>query len=182
MKKIPSLFQRDWSGSRLARDEVTPGCEWVVAGEGVATRKYDGTCCMVKDKKLYKRLEFKKGKPWPADFIHADGPDMQTSKIFGWVPVGDGPEDKWHREGFNQFGGNFTDGTYELVGPKIQGNPEFYAEHLLVPHGQQQVLNAPRTFNELAEFFTTVPWEGLVWHHPDGRMCKIKAKDFGIKR
>ena len=24
--------------------------------------------------------------------------------------------------------------------------------------------------------------EGIVWHHPDGRMVKIKAKDFGIKR
>ena len=20
--------------------------------------------------------------------------------------------------------------------------------------------------------------EGLVWHHPDGRMCKVKARDF----
>jgi hypothetical protein len=24
--------------------------------------------------------------------------------------------------------------------------------------------------------------EGIVWHHSDGRMVKIKAKDFGIKR
>jgi hypothetical protein len=23
--------------------------------------------------------------------------------------------------------------------------------------------------------------EGIVWHHPDGRMVKIKKKDFGYK-
>ena len=23
--------------------------------------------------------------------------------------------------------------------------------------------------------------EGIVWHHPDGRMVKIKRKDFGFK-
>jgi hypothetical protein len=24
--------------------------------------------------------------------------------------------------------------------------------------------------------------EGLVFHHPDGRMAKIKLRDFGLKR
>ena len=24
------------------------------------------------------------------------------------------------------------------------------------------------------------PFEGIVWHHPNGRMVKIKARDFGI--
>lgn len=24
--------------------------------------------------------------------------------------------------------------------------------------------------------------EGIVFHHPDGRMCKIRKSDFGIKR
>jgi hypothetical protein len=24
--------------------------------------------------------------------------------------------------------------------------------------------------------------EGIVWHHSDGRMVKIKGKDFGLKR
>jgi hypothetical protein len=40
MKKIISLFQRNYDGDRLVRNEVVPGAEWVVAGEGVATRKY----------------------------------------------------------------------------------------------------------------------------------------------
>ena len=47
MKKIPTVFARDpETNLRYVKDEVTPGCEWVFAGEGVATRKYDGTCVM----------------------------------------------------------------------------------------------------------------------------------------
>lgn len=38
MKKIISLFQRNYDGDRLVRNEVTPGAEWVINGEGTATR------------------------------------------------------------------------------------------------------------------------------------------------
>ena len=48
MKKIPTVFERDWNGDRSrVVDVVHPGCEWVLAGEGVPTLKQDGTCCMV---------------------------------------------------------------------------------------------------------------------------------------
>ena len=47
MRKIPTLFVRDWDGDRrYVLDEVAPGCEWVTKGDGIATRKYDGTCVM----------------------------------------------------------------------------------------------------------------------------------------
>jgi hypothetical protein len=40
MKKIQSLFcrneEKDELGSRRVRDEVMPGAEWVINGEGVA--------------------------------------------------------------------------------------------------------------------------------------------------
>ena len=49
MRKIISLFQRNYDGDRLVRNEVVPGAEWVVAGEGVATRKWDGTACLVEN-------------------------------------------------------------------------------------------------------------------------------------
>ena len=66
MKKIISLFQRNYDGDRLVRNEVVPGAEWVFAGEGVATRKLNGTCCLVRDGKLCKRHEVKPGgKPPP---------------------------------------------------------------------------------------------------------------------
>jgi hypothetical protein len=46
MRKIVSLFKRDYEGTRLVHDEAVPGAEWVLAGEGTATRKFDGTCCI----------------------------------------------------------------------------------------------------------------------------------------
>ena len=70
------------------------------------------------------------------------------------------------------------DGTYELVGPKVQGNPENYDAHMLVRHGTVVVLGAPRSYDDLAEFMNDFPHEGIVWHHPDGRMAKIKRRDF----
>lgn len=62
MKKIISLFQRNYDGDRLVRNETVPGAEWVASGEGVATRKYDGTCCMIKNGVLYKRYMVKAAK------------------------------------------------------------------------------------------------------------------------
>lgn len=185
MKKTLSLFQRNYDGDRLVRDELVPGAEWVAAGEGVATRKYDGTCCMWRDNKLWKRHELKAGKTAPAGFEAAQEPDAVTGDVPGWVPVGDGPEDVRHREGLAHHlsYAPMDDGTYELCGPKVQGNPERKPVHMLIQHAKAEVLrDAPRTFSELREYLLHRDIEGIVWHHPDGRMVKIKGKDFGIRR
>lgn len=181
MKKIISLFQRNYDGDRLVRDEIVPGAEWVAAGEGVATRKYDGTCCLIRGGKLYKRYEVKPGGKPPANFEPANEVDENTGKIQGWVPVGGGPEDRWHREAF-ATSASWVDDTYELVGPKIQGNPEKYEHHDLVPHGVFHLLDCPRDFAGLKSYLAEHDIEGIVWHHPDGRMVKIKARDFGLRR
>ena len=174
MKKIISLYARNHEGDRRVRDEIVPGAEWVIAGEGVATRKYDGTCCMVRGGKLWKRCEVKKGKTPPEGFEQAADTDPNTGKRQGWVPVGDGPEDRWHREAFD----GQDDGTYELCGPKVQGNPEGFEAHTLVPHGLALLPDAPRTYEAIREYLAKRPIEGIVWHHPDGRMVKIKNRDF----
>jgi hypothetical protein len=182
MKKIPALFERDWDGdpSRVL-PLVHPGCEWVLAGEGIATRKLDGTCCMVRGNRLYKRRELRKGERAPPDFEIVDA-DEETGKIVGWVPVGDGPDDQWHRMAFADGRGVLGDGTYELIGPKVQGNPEGRVTHQLVRHGTIPESDAPRTFDELREWLKERDIEGIVFHHPDGRMAKIKKRDFGFKR
>lgn len=180
MKKIISLFQRNYDGDRLVRDEIVPGAEWVVAGEGVATVKYDGTCCMVRDMKLYKRHDAKNGKATPPQWEPAQDPDPNTGHWPGWVPVNDSPADQWHREAW-QDGAGFEDGTYELIGPKVQGNPYHCGHHALLPHGAEQIANCPRDFTGIREFLAAAGIEGIVWHHPDGRMVKIKSRDFGIK-
>jgi len=183
MRKIISLFCRDYKTTRLAINEVVSGAEWVLNGEGVATRKFDGSCCMVENKKLFKRYDVKKGKTPPYGFIPAQEPDPVTGHWPGWVEVGNGPEDKWHREAVMDVSNvEMPDGTYELVGPKIQGNPEKYAQPTLIPHGQVVLHNVPRTFKGLLEWFKDRDIEGIVWHHKDGRMVKIKKKDFGFAR
>jgi len=182
MKKIPTIFERDWDGDRSrVVDKPHPDCAWVFAGEGVATRKYDGTSCLIRDGRLFKRREIKAGQAVPPDFEVATVDD-ETGKTVGWIPVGDGPDDRWHREAFADADG-YGDGTYELLGPKVQGNVEGRTQHVLQPHAMARTYpDAPRTFNALREWLAGQDIEGLVWHHPDGRMAKIKLRDFGLKR
>ena len=69
MKKIPCLFRRNYSKKeRPIINEILEGSEWVINGEGIATKKYDGICCMMKDRIFYKRYTLKKGKI--ASFCH----------------------------------------------------------------------------------------------------------------
>lgn len=183
MKKIPTMFDRDWRGDRsLVTDQPNNACLWAFFGDGTPTRKIDGTCCMVRLGVLFKRREVRLVDERPADFERSEL-DETTGKEVGWVPVGVGPEDRWHREAFNNREDYWPDGTYELVGPKIQGNPEGYAQHTLVPHADL-VINeeVPRKYNALREWIKDRGIEGIVFHHPDGRMAKIKKRDFGFKR
>ena len=183
MRKIPTIFVRDMSRQpALVTAEVTPGCLWVFQGEGVPTQKYDGTCCLVRDGRLYKRYELRPGKPAPHDFEPAQEPDPNTGKQPGWVPVGEGPDDKWHREAFAERQ-TWADGTYELVGQKVQGNPYRASTHWLMPHASMPQLPEPeggRYYDGIKALLTEKHIEGIVWHHPDGRMAKIKRRDFGL--
>lgn len=185
MQKIISLFQRNYDGNRQIRNEVTPGAEWVLSGEGIATQKWEGTCCMIKNGQYYKRHEVKNGNMPPDGFIPAQEPDPITGDCPGWIKIGNGPEDKYFREAydpFNPLSMKLDDGTYELVGPKINGNKENFIKHILIMHGVDEFIDNPRTFDDIKAFLNSEKVEGIVWHHPDGRMAKIKAKDFGIKR
>jgi hypothetical protein len=180
MKKIPTIFKRDPGNMSRVLNEPNPDCDWVFNGEGVATRKYDGTCCLVKDGKLFKRRMVKKGKKPPKGYVEVDF-DKNTGKSFGWVPVTNSRENKYHLQAFG--GRLFVDGTYELVGPKIQGNPDGYDSHILINHNDATIfIGVPRDFVRLGAWLSDRDIEGLVFHHLDGRMAKIKKSDFGYKR
>lgn len=186
MKKIPTLFVRDPDDRRyVLLDQVTPGCEWVLAGEGVPTRKYDGTCCMLDDRgEWWARREVKAGKPAPPGFaeVHHDG---VTGKTVGWVPMTGSSFAKWHAEALEnkaRLRGEFWPATYELVGPKINGNPEDFGGHGLVAHGAHVLANYHGAAVglgpvELIRGAASQGHEGVVWHHPDGRMAKLKVRD-----
>jgi len=187
VKKIPTMFERDWEGDRSrVLDRVNPVCQWVFDGEGVATRKLDGACCRIRAGVLYKRRELREGDVPPPNFETLSF-DEETKKTVGWVPVGDGPEDRWFREAFYALETNVgsTEGTYELIGPKVNGNPEGARVHVLAKHGlllAGPLDNVPRSFEGLRAWFKDRDVEGVVFHHPDGRMAKIKKRDFGMKR
>lgn len=183
MKKIPTIFERDWHGNRsLVVNKPHTDCEWVLNGEGVATKKLDGMCAAIIDGKLFKRREVKKDKSVPDGFIQLSV-DIKTGKSIGWVAIGDGPEDKFFREALlNQ---RITDGTYELVGPKSQGNAEKYEKHFLISHNDPDLVfddQPPRDFEGLKKWLTGRDIEGIVFHHYDGRYAKIKLRDFGLRR
>jgi hypothetical protein len=184
LKKIPTLFERDWEGDRSrVLPVVTAGCGWVLEGEGVATRKYDGTCVMFDGLQWWARREVKPDKEPPPGFV-SSGHDHITLKNVGWEPIDLSPFAKFFVEAVNQRD-EWEPGTYELVGPKIQRNPEGYETHRLIRHADAQVIVLPkelRTFKHIAAFFEGSGIEGIVFHHPDGRMAKIKQRDFGLRR
>lgn len=181
MKKIPTIFIRDPANMARVTDECNPDALWVFQGEGVATEKFDGTACLVRDGQLYKRYDAKHGKTPPNRFEPAQPePDPITGHWPGWLPVGVGSEDVYHREAWENLTASIEDGTYELVGPKVQGNPYALSRHQLWLHGITRLFECPREFNPLCEYLTINATEGIVWHHPDGRMAKIKRRDFGL--
>jgi hypothetical protein len=186
MRKIMTLFERD-TETRLVVPRVSAGAEWVINGEGVATRKYDGSACLVLDGEIWKRYDAKRGRTPPPDFMPAQlEPDPVSGHWPGWVPVT--AADYWHQEAWARLAGTAGNGTYELCGPKVNGNPEGFGEHVLVPHASAEMLeDAPRDFLGLRAYLVgrntaDASVEGIVWHHTDGRMVKIKTKDFGVTR
>lgn len=179
MQKIHTLFVRDPS-TFLVGSTVLPGCEWVLEGLGYATRKIDGSACLFHNGVLYKRQEWdsKRGSP-PADWMHWSFDPTQKSG-HGWIKVDDRSEDWMHRAALENCRDRLQEGcTYELIGPKVNRNPESVEEFTLLPHGAE-IVEAPRTFDEPRTFLATYRAEGLVWHGgPAGAMAKLKRKDFG---
>lgn len=195
MNKTPSVFLRNPENMSELTDEPNPLAQWVFDGEGVATRKYDGSCVMLDaDGKWWARREVKKDKTPPPNWLPVETDDI-TGKRMGWEPIEQTGLAK-HLEDALSNGGphwKYDVGTYELCGPKINGNPEGFAFHVLVNHANAEVLsgdlwevNRPRPAEAIKNLLIhTIPylrWEGVVWHHPDGRMAKLKISDFGIKR
>jgi hypothetical protein len=205
MKKIKNLFERV-DGKII--NKIRPSSQWVADGEGIATAKFDGTCCLIKDGKLYARYDLKpvkgKGPKYeagilikfciredfktpPEGFIECDDSDMYLGHIMGWVPV-EGNEKfyPYHVNAYDRYDGMrelLRDGTYELVGPKIQGNPHQLTNLALFKHGDHILTfedTPPRDFYKLRSylFHKDFQWEGIVWHRENGDMVKIRVRDF----
>ena len=189
MKKITTLYKKDPNDLGRVINEINPGNEWVFRGQGYATRKFDGTSCAIINKELYKRYDSKinkktgKRKPPPLGAIPCQEPDEKTGHWPHWVKCErNNPEDKYHFEAFDDMG-LVINGTFELCGPKIQGNPEGFERHILVKHGSVEIFDLSFDFHGLKYYLEQCDFEGIVFHHEsNGRMCKLRKSDFGFTR
>lgn len=203
MKKIPSIFQRLERSSLVNTDNVLPECTWVFEpnAQCIITIKRDGTPVRWKNGQWSQRRTLKskldpgtEGIPQPRDFEPCQptpGYDDESKQWEwpGWVPL-DTQYKKLVDEAVLSRGGMYKneDGfTFELCGPKINGNPEGWDTHHLFTHGGEPILfnpqsARPQTAEELVAVVTAIKNEGLVIY--DGteqhRMAKIKRRDLGL--
>lgn len=203
MIKIKTVFIIDRE-TNLATNKFLDGNEWVLNGEGRATVKFDGTSCMIKEGVLFKRWNRKPTKKALRKIKEAkrNGTKLEINEGFfkaipdgaiacnesfdpitlhwpHWTPVGNGNDDLLHREGFESL--EFvTDGTFELCGPKVRCNPHHLDSHKLFKHGDKVIEVKDRSFKAIKELLKDFDGEGLVFHHSDGRMVKVRRKDMFI--
>lgn len=196
MKKIPTLFERTYENHKVVgiTDKVTPGLEWVMNGEGVATVKYDGSCCAIINGELYKRYDAKKGRKPPEGAIPCCEPDPVTGHWPHWVKCDRGnPADRWFIEAYKNtfvpesvkvyvYGKNdlVDDGTYEAIGKHFQGNPYNLGYDMLVRHGMDKI-EVARTFEGIRTCLERNDIEGIVFWKDGQPQCKIKRSDFGFE-
>lgn len=192
MKKIPTLFKREFEGHNIKRvlpELSSPDLEEVLL-HGIPTIKWDGACTMIKDGVFYKRYDAKRGKTPPINALPCQpAPDPVTGHWPHWVPVDPhAPENKWFMEALrnemgqaSMIGVPVSDGTYEAIGVRFQGNPYLIDSDILLKHGDAQIRDlTDRTFEGIRTWLEDHNQEGIVfWYNGEPR-CKIKRTDFGI--
>lgn len=183
MHKISTIFDRNWEGDKTVIDKLIVDFDF---SNAIATEKIDG---------MNVRVTVRNHMPVRMEKRH--NPD-KTQKHLGivdpWYEDIDkyGPEDKWLRDAlFNTDFSSIPDGEWsgEAVGTNIQGNPLNLDKNMVVFFTLDQCPvfeNVPTSWSELkdwlplqkSKFGNNCGIEGIVWHGKDGRMCKIKTKDF----
>lgn len=188
VKKIPTLFKRTFENHKVVgiTDEVTEGMEWVLNGDGIATVKWDGSCCAIINGELYKRYDAKKEKKAPEGAIPCCDPDPITGHHPHWVKCDrNNHSDKWFFNALDRSDQakmqNVTYRTYEAVGKHFNGNPYGWSDDILIPHGDMEIdRHLTTTFNGIKKFLEENYIEGIVFWLNGEPMCKIKRTDFGF--
>lgn len=200
MKKIQTILPKDPNNLGL----VTQGK--LINGIKYFQLKIDGTSVMIKDNVPYARYDIKlilnkrgnkkfltkeevKDKI-PLGAIPCQEPDEKSGSWPHWVLVNDNPQFKYILEAFNNLEKSELlniDGTYECIGPKIQGNPHCEENHLLIPHNNSK-LKYEVDFEEMNKnpyeyfklLFKNFELEGLVAYDLNNEpIGKIRRSDFG---
>jgi hypothetical protein len=186
-----------------------PRPEWVESLREEVPRitvKVDGSCVRIIDGTLYKRRDIRRGKTPPSNAVF----EPEVSGDVCWLPLSMDMEDACFRStlasentfwSLNEHGDpiqmRMEDGTYEIIGPKIQGNPYdipvldcdlmvqrkgnlksiIFPRHYLIQHGSIVVHGLSSTeemnYASLKDFILRNGIEGLVFHFPSGKLFKI---------
>lgn len=187
MKKIPTLFKREFheDGTFTLTDQVKEGMEWVLTGEGLATVKWDGTPVYFDGTNWYKRFDYKAGRQLPENAIPCQTfADPITGHWPHWVLIKEKDKSNKHIisaiQNYLKFGSaQVSIGTYEAIGPNINGNNQGYTRNTLRYHGDCILTDFPRDFQRMSVWLREYPIEGVVFWLNGKPMCKIKRSDFG---
>ncbi len=190
MLKISTLYKKDPNDLSRVINELNPENKWVIDGEGIPTRKFDGIATAIIDGEIYIRYNVKIGEQVPLNAIPCQDPDEITGLWAHWEKCERNDNaSKYHLEALNSLvienGMILMEGTYELCGEEIHENPELIEGHSLIKHGIEVLPITDFSFEGLKEYLSNpeLDIEGIVFHHKtDGRMCKIRKCDFGVKR
>lgn len=183
MKKIPTIFRREESlGGHIVNEYIVDPVE---LSKAIPTEKIDGTNVRVTIRnhvavRLEKRrnpskLEKAKGiiDPWYTD-ASMSSEDKHIQLALAGTDISTIGDGEW---------------SGEAIGENIQGNPLNIVGNKIVFFSLRQCPvfeNVPITFDELklwlpqqrSKYGHDCGIEGIVWHYEDGRMAKIKTKDF----
>jgi len=200
MKKIPTLFDRDWNGNRKVIAQLDPRLEGkeIDWSQAICTEKFNGTnvAFTIENNQVinyWKRKnpskEEKKLNIEPS-YIEVDFEDPNTKYITKAIT-----EYMW--KDFHKMY-PIPNGLYsaELIGPKIQGNPYnlnfYYFIFFSIPDFIKNYTFDMQSPNYLllrntlpllkSHLNPNVSIEGLVWHFPDKSMIKIKTEDFDYRK
>lgn len=204
MRKIPSIFVRHERSSLVDLEKINKECEWVFEeNESMfITVKRDGTPVRYKNGVWFQRRTCKSRlDPGQEPFIHPiDFEPCQPAPSYddeskqwewpGWVPL-----EQQYKKLVSEAvisRGEMKDEengmTFELCGPKVNGNPEGCATHQLFVHASEMVLWAGAkvlTREKLEELISALKHEGVVIYSSrtiDGTMqcAKLKRRDLGL--
>lgn len=186
-RKMPALFVID-RDKHIATKDVNPAAKWVFNEPATATLKKDGTAILVDaDGAVFARRAVKKGKKAPVGFRLAEF-DPVTGHSFGVEPMETSGFRKFFEEALAGHPDPLAPGTFELVGPKINGNPEMLDKHVIMRHGDDRIdfldmrtLDPKNAFDTLLPFFENFKAkgvEGIVWWGEGGKRAKLRVKDF----
>jgi len=187
-RKMTALFEID-RVQHVGTDVINEKSAWVFTEPAVATVKRDGTGVLVTETgEILVRRSVKKGKRVPPGFRLAET-DPVTGHMFGVEPMEQSGFKAMLQEALPATGKPLEPGTYELCGPKVNGNPEGFDHHVLIRHGAEVLTAIPdmrtvapeEAYALLKGIFTELQEqgvEGVVWWGADDKRVKLRVKDF----